>query len=289
VTSAAARLEVSWSRLVNLSVRSVSRSQTDPLIMGFVSKGGPKTLLMRAWGPALARFLGAGTMEDPVVALHDDIARGGLVLAQNDNWGSGGTARVDADIARLGAFAFPETASKDAALHYAVDGLATLYAFDKADKSGLTLVELYDVDDSQASRLVNLSARNHVGGGDELLVAGFSIKGNQSMRLLLRGVAPRLGLPPFGLGGLLADPLIKLYKIEGQVSTQIDSNDDWASGGVVAMRQAFTSVEAFDLPEETSRDAALVVSLQPGLYTVELHGKGGAAGDAMIEVYEMPQ
>ena len=44
---------------------------------------------------------------------------------------------------------------------------------------------------------------------------------------------------------------------------------------------------AFPLPV-FSKDAALVVTLSPGLYTVVVRGVGNAFGAVLIEVYDAP-
>jgi hypothetical protein len=78
------------------------------------------------------------------------------------------------------------------------------------------------------------------------------------------------------------DPLLALFS--GQ--TQIGANDNWSGGS--ALSAAFGLVGAFALPA-TSRDAALLVTLQPGSYTVQVSGVGDTTGVALIEVYEVPQ
>ena len=45
---------------------------------------------------------------------------------------------------------------------------------------------------------------------------------------------------------------------------------------------------AFALASPASRDAALLVTLQPGSYTAQLSGVGGTTGVALIEIYEVP-
>ena len=37
-----------------------------------------------------------------------------------------------------------------------------------------------------------------------------------------------------------------------------------------------------------SKDAALVVTLQPGVYTAQVSGANGGTGDGVVEVYEVP-
>ena len=51
---------------------------------------------------------------------------------------------------------------------------------------------------------------------------------------------------------------------------------------------AFGSVGAFGLPGAASKDAALLVSLPPGNYSVQAAGAAGTTGVALVEVYEVP-
>jgi hypothetical protein len=60
-----------------------------------------------------------------------------------------------------------------------------------------------------------------------------------------------------------------------------------SSFNAAAITAAGNSVGAFALPAN-SRDAALVATLAPGNYTVEVTGVGGTTGVALVEVYELP-
>jgi len=69
----------------------------------------------------------------------------------------------------------------------------------------------------------------------------------------------------------------------------IGSNDNWGSTAALtaSLSAAFSQVAAFQLPA-TSRDAALVASLVPGSYTVQVSGVANTTGIALVEVYELP-
>ena len=67
--------------------------------------------------------------------------------------------------------------------------------------------------------------------------------------------------------------------------TRIGANDNW--GGTAALGNAFARVGAFNLPA-ASRDAALLATLQPGAYTVQVTGVNNTTGTALVEVYELP-
>ena len=51
---------------------------------------------------------------------------------------------------------------------------------------------------------------------------------------------------------------------------------------------AFARVGAFPFDSGASKDAALLISLPPGSYTVQLPASGSAAGVALLEIYEVP-
>jgi hypothetical protein len=113
------------------------------------------------------------------------------------------------------------------------------------------------------------------------------VSGNQPRRLLVRGVGPRLA-SGFGVTGVLADPKIELYLNEGGRTTLFAANDNWAEEGAAPVRAAFAAVGAFDLPDATSRDAAMVVTVPAGAFTAQVSGIGGATGEALVEIYELP-
>ena len=269
ITSAAATLAVSSSRISNLSVRAnLENSQT--LTVGFVTNG-TKQLLVRAIGPGLQPFgVTSGFVADPRMALINQAT--GAVVAQNEDW----TASLAGSFASVGAFAL-DPGSRDAGLLYPVNGPHTVQV--NGSGAGLVLVEVYDADGANAARLRNVSARNQVGTGANVLIAGFVITGTAERMLLIRGIGPALK-ELFGVTGALVDPKVEIYR---QDNTKIIENDDWSP----SLLATFDQAGAFRLPAG-SKDAAMLVSLPPGVYTAQLSGVGGTSGDGVIEVYEVP-
>ncbi len=268
IVSAPARLEiVTGSALSNMSVRTtLGAGQT--LTLGAVVGGGAKNVLLRAAGPALAAF-GLSGMTDPRLEL---FAGGSTTpTAVNDDW-SGSLAGA---FAAVGAFGFP-AGSKDAALSQVLTGAFTVRA--SGTGAGVILVEAYDTAGGISPRLVNLSARNRVGTGDDILIAGFSITGAGGKQVLIRAVGPTL--TTFGVQGPLADPTLRV--IDGR-GVAVASNDNWAA----ALASTFAQVGAFPLTP-ASRDAALLVTLPAGgTYTIQVSGVNNSTGEALIEVYEV--
>lgn len=109
-------------------------------------------------------------------------------------------------------------------------------------------------------------------------IAGFCITGNAPKTLVIRAVGPTLSI--LGVTGLAEDPHLRIYDNGGH---QIAENDDW--GGGTDVRAAFLSVGVFALPDN-SKDAAIVITLQPGIYTAQV-SSNGANGFALLEVYEV--
>jgi L-ascorbate metabolism protein UlaG (beta-lactamase superfamily) len=277
-----ARLAVETPRpgqLVNLSVRGMARSAS-PLIVGFVVSEGTKPLLIRGVGPSLAGFGVSGALASPRL----QVMNGNQVLETNTDWRVGGVAAMRAAFTSVGAFNFSDTSS-DAAILTSAAGQRTVWLSDAGNRDGVGLVEVYDAGGS--AQLVNLSARNFVGTGDGVLIAGFVISGNVPKRLLIRGVGPRLA-SGFGVTGALIDPKVDLFISEDGRSTRFAANDNWAETGAIPVRAAFTTSGAFDLPDAASRDAAMVVTAPAGAFTAQVSGVGNATGEALIEIYQLP-
>lgn len=257
------------SRLSNLSVRAaMAADQT--LFVGFSVSGGSRQILIRGVGPTLASFGLAGTMSDPRLELFN----GSALEAQNNDWNNAAALSN----ASTGVGAFPLLAgSRDAALLQSVDGSRSAQL--RGSGPGIALVELYDTGTGNSPRLVNVSARNQVGTGDNILIVGFFVEGTGTKNLLIRAVGPQL--TALGVSGALVDPRLDLFRSGN--STAIAANDNWDA----SLATTFNTVGAFALGTG-SRDAALVTALTPGSYTVQVSGVGNTTGEALVEIYELP-
>jgi hypothetical protein len=294
--------------------------------MGFVVGGagtsGTKPLVIRAVGPSLVPLGVSGALEDPKL----EIFAGTSKTGENDNWG-GATALTNA-MSGVGAFAFANTASRDAAMMAnAARGNNSVSVSATGNGTGAVLAEIYEVTPATTTdtrpflpngtanpnfgmttgghatttpRLINVSVLKHLGSG---LTVGFVVGGSSSRTVLIRAVGPTLGMSPFNVSGAVANPQLELYS----GSTRIGGNNDW--GGTaprgtgpdglagtpddvpnaldISLSAAFAQVGAFALPLG-SRDAALVTTLVPGNYSVQVSGVGGTTGMAIVEIYEMP-
>ncbi|MBI4626541.1 MAG: PQQ-binding-like beta-propeller repeat protein [Verrucomicrobia bacterium] len=129
------------ARLANFSARGQVGTGGDVLIGGFTISGNvPKTVVIRAIGPALTAFGVAGALTDPKLALYRGIAQ----LGENDNWG--GASELVSAFSQVGAFALGSGASRDAALVVTLaPGSYTAQVSGVNSTTGVGLVEVFEV------------------------------------------------------------------------------------------------------------------------------------------------
>jgi hypothetical protein len=129
---------------------------------------------------------------------------------------------------------------------------------------------------SPPGRLVNLSTRMQVGLGDEVLIGGFIIQGDQPKKIVLRAIGPSLARS--GVAGALQDPELELHDSTGAL---LQSNDNWQE-----------SPDAQDIIDSSlapldPRESAIVARLAPGSYTAIVSGVNNTTGIGLIESYTL--
>ncbi len=273
VSSNPAVLTVRPSSISNLSVRSTAGDGDRTLIVGLVIAGqGTKQTLLRGVGPSLGQFGVNGALLNP----HLRLFREGNLTIQNDDWG--GDSGLVTAFSRVGAFPLSAT-SRDSALLVELASGAYTAQIASDGSPGVVLLEAYDADLGGAgTRFLNLSARNFVGVGDNILIVGFVISGNSPKTVLIRAAGPSLA--QFGVGNVIANPRLQVFRD----SAVLAENDDW--GGGSGLSAAFLQAGAFSFPVG-SRDAALLLQLQPGSYTAQVSGVNNSTGVGLVELYEI--
>ncbi|QYM79102.1 hypothetical protein K0B96_00365 [Horticoccus luteus] len=274
----------SAGRLTNLSVRGKAGVGDETLIVGLVvSAGGPgapggKPFLVRAVGPSLTGLGVAGALVDPSLTVYS----GTTAIDSNDNWG--GEAALVSTAARLGAFALTGPDSKDAAIRGEAEaGAYTLHATGQA--GGIVLAEIYDAAETFADvspRLVNVSARAEVGTGDDVLIAGFVVSGSTPRTVLIRALGPQLAQS--GVTGMLADPQLAIHAGNAVVA----QNDNWSDATNAAVIATTSTTVGAAAMTSGAKDAAVLVTLAPGVYTAVVTGVGQTTGVALVEIFDVP-
>lgn len=111
--------------------------------------------------------------------------------------------------------------------------------------------------------------------------AYFAVTGTSSKKILIRGVGPSLS--QFGFPSPASDPQIALLTTDGKV---IDSCNDWGrqlNRAEIEAKRA--QLGLFSFPQG-SKDAALLTTVRPGLYVVQISAASGAVGDGWLEILD---
>lgn len=98
--------------------------------------------------------------------------------------------------------------------------------------------------------------------------------------MLLRAIGPTL--TGFGFQDVLRNPKLQLFDNDGRI---VAENDDW--GNLAGVTTAGDRVGAFRLALD-SLDSALLTTVNPGAYTLEVSSSGGD-GVALLEVYDVSE
>ena len=305
VSSSPATVVVSVnSHLINLSTRAFVGTGPQILVLGFYFGGSaPMNLLIRGDGPGLTSLGVPGVLATPSLSLFDAPM---AVIATDAGWSnasvpgpskSGVTVQAATSSVFSQVYAFPLTSgSPDSAMVATLPsaGGFTAQVSGVGGTTGIALAELYDLAiGASASHLSNISGRAFVGTGNNIAVVGFSVFGTSSETVLLRGIGPALGQQ--GVSGALANPQLILYDKQGLViakdtgwgNTPQAGSSSVTAGIAPATVQIMNSVYASSLPTN-SADCAMLVTLPPGVYTVQLSGVNGTTGVGLVEAYDVP-
>jgi hypothetical protein len=246
----------------NISSRVEVGTGENVLIGGFIVTGTqPKRVIVRGIGPSLPV---PGALADPILELHDSM---GQTIATNDNWGDSPNRQeiIDSTIA--------PTNDKEAAILVTLPPAAyTAIVRGVNGTTGVALVEVYDLGMNVDSQLANISTRAAVQTGDNVLIGGFIVLGQQSGRVIVRAIGPSIPVT-----GALADPTLELHDGNG---AQLAFNDNWRS-------DQEAEIIATTVPPTNDAEAAIVTTLAPALYTAIVQGANGTTGVGLVEVYNL--
>jgi hypothetical protein len=235
------------------------------LIGGFIITGTqPKKVIVRAIGPSLSSMF-PGALTDPTLELRN--SSGGLIRS-NDNWRSDQEAEIIATT-------IPPSDDLESAI------VATLPANGSAytaivrgvnDGTGIGVVEVYDLNQAADSKLANISTRGLVQTGDNVMIGGVIVLGQNSLRVIVRAIGPSLPVP-----GALSDPTLELRDGNGAL---LAANDNWRS-------DQEAEIIATTIPPSNDLESAIVRNLAPGNYTAIVRGANNATGVAAVEAYNL--
>jgi hypothetical protein len=261
------------ARLANISTRVPVGGGDDAVIGGFIVRGtAKKRVMIRGLGPSLASNNIANALPDPVLELHDST---GALVGSNDNWGDNPNAQeiIDTTIAPTSpkeSVILTQLPSNDTGIGY------TAILRGASVAAGVALVEVYDLDGGLGSAVLNVSTRGHVETGENVMIGGFILGGNESQKIIVRAIGPSLA--GSGVANPLNDPVLELHNSNGDA---IASDDGWKD-------KQQTEIQNTGVPPTDDRESAIVAVLPAGSYTAVVRGANNSTGVALVEAYQLP-
>ena len=246
----------------NISTRLKVETGDNALIGGFIVAGTTtKRVILRAIGPSLSI---PGVLANPRLELYNSA---GQLIAANDNWRDAPNRQEIIDSTLQ-----PSHDLEAAILTTVPAGNHTAIVRGETSSTGIALVEAYDLQAGSDSQLANISTRGFVQTGDNVLIGGLILLGQQARKVILRAIGPSLTL-----AGALADPTLELRDANGGL---LDSNDNWRTtqeGEIIGT----------GLPPSHNLESAIVRTLPPANYTAIVRGQNAATGIALVEAYAL--
>jgi len=145
----------------------------------------------------------------------------------------------------------------------------------KNNTTGVSLVEVYDIDMASATTLTNISTRGFVETNQNVMIGGF-ISGNGQVKVIVRALGPTL--TQFGVPNVLADPTLDVRDAQGN---SLATNDNWAD-----TQQAEIQASGFAPPNAS--ESAIIIVRPAGNTTAIVSGKNNTTGNALVECYILP-
>jgi hypothetical protein len=257
--------------LGNISTRLKIGTGENAMIAGFIINGTQnKPVIVRGLGPSLGALGVPGALANPIIEVHGP---SGAIIpgAMNDNWQDAATRQqiIDSGLA--------PTNNLESALWGDLSAVAhTVIVQGKDNTVGVGLAEVYDVGPTADSKLANVSTRGFVDTGDNAMIGGMIIVGNNSTKVLFRAIGPSLF--GFGISNALQDPMIELRDNNGNL---LEANDNWRTAHEA-------EIAATGLAPTDDRESAIFRTLAPGAYTAIVRGSGNTTGVAVVEAYQLP-
>jgi hypothetical protein len=236
--------------------------------------GSTKKIMVRALGPFLTQFGVPDALANPTLEIRD---ASNTLIASNNDWRTtqvGGiiTTFQSAEIEASGLA--PTNDLESAIIADLVPGSYTAVVSGVNNTVGTGIVDAFDMSPASPARLANVATRGLIQPGDQLMIAGFIIQSGD-VRAVIRAIGPSLSA--FGISNALPDTTLQLRDQNGAL---VIENDDWQSDP--AQKQA---LEDIGLQPSEAKEAAVVATISPGQYTVQVRGKPETTGIGVVEVY----
>jgi len=133
------------------------------------------------------------------------------------------------------------------------------------------------IDPEKKDRIANVSNRGLAGNGERTLITGLIISGGEPRNVIVRALGPSLG--PLGVQQPAGNPKLEVYNSSKKIAT----NADWRMDARAdTIRASYPS-----LAPGNEKEAAMLLTLLPGAYTMHGINEDGTEGVMLLEAYDV--
>jgi len=235
-------------------------SSTNKMIAGILITGGTKRMMVRATSLSYEEV-------DLFVEVYTYPDR--KLLESNDSWVNSPTAE------ELMLENLTPTVADAATIINLPTGLFTVEVSSKNGSGGAAIIELYDMA-ALSSNYMNIGDTTKIGG---ISTNGFISPTNKmTTGVFISGGTKRTMVRVSSVDGTV-DPQVEIYTFPDR--RLLERNDSWATSSAAA------ELTQKKLAPAHATDAATIINLPSGLFTMEVSSKNGGSGANVIEVYDI--
>jgi hypothetical protein len=171
---------------------------------------------------------------------------------------------------------FYDPAKDDSATKIAQDPVAWIQNNgDEIHQEDYTIGE--QIDPTRKDAMANVSNRGVAGTGDKTMITGFIITGGEPRNVLIRALGPSLSA--LGVQQPVANPKIDVYQGSTKIATNLDWKKDYRASDIT---QNYPS-----LAPSNDNEPAVLRTLLPGTYTIQVFSEDSVDGVAVVEAYDV--
>lgn len=258
--------------IVALSTRGTVGAGDNVMIAGFIVQGDePLRVALRARGPSL-RALGVGNAgNDPKVTIMRWVGDKYIEMGSLDNWKDSPNWRM------VESFDIHSPDDRDAIVVCTVTPgtyTAIVEENDQSKVGGVCIVEMFNIDPHSKSRLAHVSTRDFCGTGENALIAGLSLQTRKT--LVVRATGP--SMKDAGVANAISSTKLIVHKLNP--NKELAQRTSWQ----VAGNERLNGDLSWAKPKH-EKEAAIVITLDPGLYSFTVEPADGVPGVALVEVF----
>ncbi|MDB0030944.1 hypothetical protein N9E34_05725 [Opitutales bacterium] len=274
----------STSKFLGISTRGLVSSSLS--MYGGITVLGTTNKKVAFMGKGQTMLAGGVTnyVGDPYIEIYKQTSGVWSLYKTNDNWGDAQGSENLSTVSGSTGITMPAGASEAAIVLDLEPGNYSVIVKSKSGTLQEALVEAYEVaSPTDTSRFLGISTRCPVSSSYPAY-GGITVLGTTNKKVAFMGKGQTMLAG--GVTNYVGDPYIEIYKQTSGVWNLYKTNDNWGDAQGSENLSTVTGSTGITMPVDAN-EAAIVLDLEPGNYSVILKSKSGSIQEALVEAYEV--